>query len=197
MPLEFWSTLASFATFVVITATAIAAIVQLRHLRSSNQIAAFNELRVEAESSQFTAALNFVISDLGKALEDPAFRHQISTRGARTEANQALISKLIAVGNYFTTAGMLVKMGLIDRELAVENLCTVAVPCWEALEPVVAIVRRGGGVLWENFEYFTVLSQEWITAHPEGAYPPGVRRLEVKDKWREADARYAASLLAV
>jgi hypothetical protein len=40
MSLEAWSTVASLGTFLVVAATALAALVQLRHLRSSNQIAA-------------------------------------------------------------------------------------------------------------------------------------------------------------
>ena len=45
MSLELANTLATLGTFVVIAATAIAAILQLRHARTSNQIAALNELR--------------------------------------------------------------------------------------------------------------------------------------------------------
>ena len=37
MSLELWATIASVGTFVVIAATAIAAFVQLRHVRRSNQ----------------------------------------------------------------------------------------------------------------------------------------------------------------
>ncbi len=48
MSLEAWSTIAAIGTFVVIAATAIAAFVQLRHIRLSNQLAglqsAFNML---------------------------------------------------------------------------------------------------------------------------------------------------------
>jgi hypothetical protein len=40
MSLELLNTFATLGTFVVIAGTAIAAIVQLRHARSSNQIAA-------------------------------------------------------------------------------------------------------------------------------------------------------------
>ena len=50
MSTELVNTFATLGTFVVIAATAIAAIVQLRHMRGSNQIVALNELR-EAESA--------------------------------------------------------------------------------------------------------------------------------------------------
>jgi len=44
MSLEAWSAVFSGATFVVIAASAIAALVQLRHLRSSNQLAGMIEI---------------------------------------------------------------------------------------------------------------------------------------------------------
>jgi hypothetical protein len=50
------------------------------------------------------------------------------------------------------------------------------------------------GALWENFEYLAVLSQDWIAEHPKGAYPEGMRRITLKDGWRDADRDYAASL---
>jgi len=45
MSLETWSTAASIGTFVVIAATAVAALAQLRHMRSSNQIAAVTAMQ--------------------------------------------------------------------------------------------------------------------------------------------------------
>jgi hypothetical protein len=38
------------------------------------------------------------------------------------------------------------------------------------------------------------LSQGWETAHPNGPYPTGVRRIDLKYPWLEADKQYAASL---
>jgi hypothetical protein len=55
MSLEVVNTLATFGTFVVIAATAIAALVQLRHARSSNQIEALAEMRQEAASSEIAS----------------------------------------------------------------------------------------------------------------------------------------------
>ena len=60
MSLELVNTFVTLGTFVVIAATAIAAIVQLRHARSSNHIVALNELRETTETPDFQAALYFV-----------------------------------------------------------------------------------------------------------------------------------------
>jgi hypothetical protein len=75
MSLELVNTLATFGTFLVIAATAIAAIVQLRHARSSNHIAALNELRETRETPNFQAANQFVSGQLAAKLQDPAFRY--------------------------------------------------------------------------------------------------------------------------
>jgi hypothetical protein len=60
MSLELVNTFATLGTFSVIAATAIAAIVQLRHMRGSNQIVALNELRETTETAEFRAAQLFV-----------------------------------------------------------------------------------------------------------------------------------------
>ena len=55
MSVELLSTLASVGTFIVIGATAIAAIIQLRHMRGSNQIIALTECRETLESESLPA----------------------------------------------------------------------------------------------------------------------------------------------
>jgi hypothetical protein len=195
MSLELVNTLATFGTFVVIAATAIAAVVQLRHARSSNAIAALNELRETMESADFQAAQHFVRGELSKKLEDPAFRYQTDAPSARTDENRPLIAKVDAIGNFYESIGMLVKAGLVDRGLVVEMWSSNVIEAWENLAPVTTIVRRRiGDMLWENFEYLTVLAQDWLATHPKGTYPSGVRRIELKDERLDADKQYAASL---
>jgi hypothetical protein len=195
MSLELMNTLATFGTFVVIAATAIAALVQLRHARSSNQIAAVNELRELQESPEFESAFNFVTTELSSKWQDSAFRYQLADRSARTDENVPKFSKARTVGNYFENMGLLVKLGLIDRDLAAEMSANLVTGAWENLLPMTAISRRKVGPgLWENFEYLTVIAQDWMAVHPKGSYPTGVRRIEVVDEWLEADKEYAASL---
>jgi Domain of unknown function (DUF4760) len=195
MSLELVNTLATFGTFVVIAATAIAAIVQLRHARSSNQIAALNELRETMESADFDAANQFVMMDLSATLQEPAFRHQIAPGAKRSGETRALRAKMNKVANFYESMGMLVKAGLVDQNLVVEMWSDAIIGAWNKLAPFTAIGRRSvGDGLLENFEYLTVLSQDWLAAHPKGTYPAGVRRIGLKDEWLEADKQYAASL---
>jgi Domain of unknown function (DUF4760) len=195
MSLELVNTLATFGTFVVIAATAIAALVQLRHARSSNQIAALTELRETMESVDFQAAEQSVATELSTKLQDPAFRYQYAERSARTDENRPLIRSIVTIANFYENMGTFVKTGLVDKDLVFDIFSYQAAETWERLAPIVAIGRRRvGDALWENFEYLTVLSQDWMAAHPKGNYPTEVRRVELDDKWLEADKQYAASL---
>jgi hypothetical protein len=60
MTLELWSTFAALGTFVVIAATAIAALVQLRHARAAYQIAALTQLSKADDSPEFAKGWRFV-----------------------------------------------------------------------------------------------------------------------------------------
>jgi hypothetical protein len=195
MSLELVNTLATFGTFVVIAATALAAIVQLRHMRSSNQITALNELRETMETPDFLAAQHFILAELSPKLQDPAFRYQVAESSARTNETRPTIAKILAVGNFYEGMGVLLKTGLVDRTLVLQMWAGTAVTSWERLAQITAISRRRvGDRLWENFEYLTVLAQDFRAAHPKGTYPAGMRRIALKDEWLEADKQYAASL---
>jgi hypothetical protein len=195
MSLEQANTFATFGTFAVIAATAIAAIVQLRHMRSSNHITALNELRETRETPDFRAAEHFVLTELPARLQDPVFRYQIALPTARTDETRPLFGMIVAIGNFYESMGVLLKTGLIDREPVFQIWADNVIGTWRSLGPVAAIVRRKiGNTAWENFEYLTVLSQDWKAAHSEGTYPRNVRRIDLNDDWLDADRQYAASL---
>jgi hypothetical protein len=195
MSLELWNTFATFGTFLVISATAIAAIAQLRHARTSNQLAALNELRQTVEHADYRAAQHFVTTQLARKLDDPSFRYQLANPAARSAENEPSIVKALAIGNFYESMGTLVKAGLVDQRLAIEIWNYPVTSNWGMLSSVTAINRRQlGSIVWENFEYLAVLSQDWVAAHANGTYPPGVRRIELKDDWLEPDAQYVGSL---
>jgi hypothetical protein len=197
MSLELLNTVATCGTFVVIAATAIAAMIQLRHARSSNQIAALNELSERQQNPEYVRALHFVYSDLPSAMGDPAFRYQLAHRWARTAQYNDKISKTEAIGDWYERLGLLARSGLVDRQLLVETYSALVTDAWNALAEVTAIMREHyGRSLWENFEYITVLSQDWEAKHRDGVYPRGLRRIETPNSWHALDEQYAASLIA-
>jgi hypothetical protein len=194
MSLELLNTFGTFGTFLVIAATAIAAIVQLRHMRSSNQISVMSDLFEKRNAPEIVSAFQFVFAGLPEKMRDPAFRYQVVHRPARTEENAALIAKVNAVGNFFEEMGVLTKSGFVDRDLLLDIHSSSISAAWDSVSEYAAISRdaHGPGV-WENFEYLTVLALDWDAKYPS-TYPANVRRLELPNKWREADLAYAASL---
>jgi hypothetical protein len=193
MTLELWNTFATMGTFIVIAATAIAALVQLRHARGSNQLAALAELQDTSRTAQFEAAEHVVRTELEGKLKDPEFRYQLCHRSVRAPETRVFLSKINTVGNFYENMGLLVKSGLVDRDLALDTWAGQIPGNWERLSPFAVIIRRElGDSVWENFEYLTVLAQDWMTAHPDGAYPRGVRRIELNDSWLDDDKRYEA-----
>jgi len=195
MSLELCNTVATVGTFLVISATALAAIVQLRHMRGSNQISVLTELRATLQTPEFLKAVHYVYSELPSKIQDPAFRYQLAKRVARTVENNEQISYVETVGDYYENVGVFAKTGLVDRRLLLDIHAAVVLDAWNALIDVTAILRgHYGSSIYENFEYLAVLSQDWTNAHPSGSYPGNVRRIDVPNKWQNADEQYAAAL---
>lgn len=171
---EWLTAIGTLGTFVVIAASAAAALFQLRHMRSSNQIVALTECRETLESPEFREAQRFVSFELPKRLKDPAERHRA--------AQLPFIGEYEAIGtvaNFFESMGMFVKTGIIDKELACDFWCYAVVRNWNALAPVTTYVRKTLNLpqLWENFEYMAALSDQFMKTHPAGVFPAGAKRM--------------------
>src|SRR5437868_15447803 len=89
----------------------MAALVQLRHMRSSNQITALTEIREALESPEFQSGLTFNAGELQAIVRDPNRRHELF------EPSE-LLQRVRTVANLFEGTGALVKAGIIDRDLA-------------------------------------------------------------------------------
>ena len=195
MSLELWNTAATVGTFLVISATALAAIIQLRHMRGGNQITVLTELRATQQTPEFLKAVHYLYSELPSKIQDPAFRYQLANRVARTVENNEQISYVETVGDYYENVGVFAKTGLVDRGLLLDIHAAIVLDAWNALIDVTAILRgHYGSSIYENFEYLAVLSQDWVAAHPSGSYPENLRRIDVPNKWHNADEKYAATL---
>ncbi len=186
MPLEVWSTVASFATLVVIAATAIAALAQLRHTRSANQIAAVTELDKMLASEKLSQARRFVAEELPKLLADPTKRSKLAAEPFPRE-----IEAIRDVANFFEVLGVFVKRGLIDRSLACDLWDGVVYQAWKQLEPVIVIRRRRVRGLCANFEYLAVLCEESLAKTQGDYYPRGVPRMAIDKRSLEAAEAFA------
>lgn len=195
MTLEQFNSIATFGTFLVIAATAIAALYQLRHARGANVIEAFGEIQRRYDSEEFKEGHRIITSVLPNKWQDPAFRYEWCNPNQRSLENDEIVSKMLSVANTYEELGLMVKHGFIAASIALDMLSTEAIEHWTLLSgPIAAKRRKAGDSLWENFEYFVVLSEDWEAAHPHGSYPRAIRRLKISDELRGADEAYAASL---
>jgi hypothetical protein len=175
MSAEWVTAIATAGTFVVIAASAIAALIQLRHMRGSNQIVALTECRETLESPEFREAQRFVSYELPKRLE--------SDEECRKIAQLPFSGEYQAIGtvaNFFESMGLFVKVGIIDRRIACDFWSEVVLRNWKALAPVTAYVRDAIGTqaLWENFEYMATLSERYQREHPT-SYPERLAHMPV------------------
>lgn len=185
MSAEWLTAVGTIGTFVVIAASAVAALIQLRHMRGSNQIVALTECRETLESPEFREAQRFVSYELPKRLTDPEERLRIVQPQSQFEGEYKSID---TVANFFESMGMFVKNRIIDRELALSMWCYVVLRNWKALLPVITYVRNDleEPSVWEHFEYLAALSEQYLKRHPGGSYPRRVPRMPEDTSFIEA-----------
>lgn len=174
MSLEVWSTIASVGTFAVISATAIAALIQLRHLRAANQVSALQVWFTAYEGSELRSAFQFVRSELKERLREPEFQRELRTGQIdRTKHPE------ITVCNFFDQWGLQFRCGAIDRAAFLRTRAGVVLRFWELLAPVIALRAdpKLGNLDFQQFEYLAVEAQRWQERHPYGDYPKRVPRM--------------------
>jgi hypothetical protein len=180
---ETLSTVAAVGTFIVIAATAMAAIVQLRHLRTSNQLTGLLNILGRSEDPQFSEWREATRKVLVHDMTDAAYRksiedHTFDRRNA----------PWLHLYNWYDYIGSLVKQQLVSEQSVLDVFSFVMTQDWERGQDIIAVARRGvGPALWENFEYLVARSSIWQKAHSKGAYPRNAPRIPVKDRWLAVD----------
>jgi hypothetical protein len=190
MSLELLNTIASMTTAFVIAGTAIAALIQLRHMRAGNQISAFLTMRSMIDRPGFRDALSLTRVKLEKMLEDQGFRAYLEGISTETPTPitadyQAMADAARLVGNTYDAMGALVRSGVIDRKLFLEQYCSVIDRDWDELQFVTDYYRRrvNDNGIWDGFEYITVLSRQFLRENPT-SYPKDMPRLQIHNPWR-------------
>src|SRR5579863_10025465 len=173
MTAEWVTAIGTIGTFVVITASAIAALLQIRHIRSGNQIAAFNELRETMESTAFREALHFIRTEVPARLKDPAILSDVVRSNMSGE-----YAPIRMVANLYESLGLFVRIGIMDRVISCELWSYVVLDVWNKLRPLTAALRSEySPSIWTNFEYMAVLSQDRVARMGVNDYPAGVKRM--------------------
>jgi hypothetical protein len=182
-----WATL---GTVIVIGASAVAALIQLRHMRASNQLEAVLSLEQDFRSPPVQGALHYVQERLTGKLEDPHYRDELETIGF---INTDVHPELVAC-NWFNEMGTLLKHGLITEETFMDLFGRLIRYYWKALSPAIAIMRRSRGAgQYHDFEYLALRAQAWLDKYPHGLFPPRMPRMPIEDPWAQLDAKRAAT----
>jgi len=168
MSLELLNTLASVGTFVVIATTAIAAVIQLRHMRANNQLQGLLDVLVHIEDEEFNKRLSATQQMLPKMMADPQYVQ--SMLDGTFDRDVAWLE----LGNRYERAGSLLKFGLIPEAPFMDVNSGRTVQVWELMLPVTSLLRKANGPrLWENFEYIAMRAKLWNDRHQDGNYPKG------------------------
>ncbi|HVN68070.1 MAG TPA: hypothetical protein VMU38_00250 [Candidatus Binatia bacterium] len=172
MTLEFWSTFASVATFLVIAVTAIAALVQLRHIRRANQLAGLQSIFVMLQDPGVRELVNYVRHDLAERMTDPSFREGL--RAIPVDRRRHPEYFLCDIYNHI---GSFVRSGLIDESVYLQTDWYNVSLYWELLRDAIEEGRHTRPFTFENFEWLAARAQRWIEEHPRGDYPAGEARM--------------------
>ncbi|MFI4969070.1 MAG: hypothetical protein ACHP7D_02610 [Lysobacterales bacterium] len=177
------NTAATIATLVVITVTALAAFVQLRHMRTANQLEALLTVLARVEHADFGRMVDGARALLAEKLPDPAYRRSIE-EGRVDRTNNPWLT----LGNSYEWVGSLVRSGLVEEDPYMDIYADRVVGAWEIMQDVIAIIRRRAGPsVLENFEYLYVRARAYAAKHPHGVYPAHTPRAELHDRWAEVD----------
>lgn len=173
MTAEVWSAIFSGATLVVLIVTAIAAIVQLRHLRANTSLSGSVNLMQTWQEPQFQGWISYIRTELPAKMNDPAFLEQFRTGGAIDRADHPELQ----LADYYEQVGTFLKHGLLDRAILMDVGNFMIADFWRRLEPLTTLMReKRGPSLYENFEYLAVVAEMYGREHPHGGYPRNLPR---------------------
>lgn len=182
---ELVTAISSLVTAAVIAATAVAAVIQLRHMRSGNLIEAVLSFRAMLEDDEHRKANRLLRGgDLARELQDPQFRRYLYriTKKLPTENPPQkyveLMEAAVALGNSFELIGGMIRNRVVAPEVFLSNYWWVVTNTWERMKEYIGMMREfsGSDGLFEDFEYLTVISLEWAKRHPD-SYARGVAHM--------------------
>lgn len=169
--LETLNTVAAIGTFIVIAATAIAAVIQLRHMRASNQLEGLLSVLARVEDASFNAWLTETQRQLPELMNDPGYVESV--------VNNTFDRSVawLQLGNSYDWVGSLVKNRLIPVDAFLDVYSFRVIQAWELMIPIIVLARYPDSEgIWENFEFLYVQANAWWKRHGGGNYPRHVPR---------------------
>lgn len=179
MTADYISAFASVGTLVVILATAVAAFVQLRHMRVTNGVMVLAAFREEYERVQAAT-----LEALPGALERVA---RTDDRRELAGSNAPWIRPLFPMMRLMETLGNYTSRNIVPADLVCDQWAPVILRWWHDCAPLIAVMRRHTGPsMFEHWEAIAVQSERWL-AEDRQTYPKHLPRIVLVDPWAAED----------
>ena len=186
MTLETFNAVVALVTAVIIGATAVAALVQLRHIRASNELTAFSEAMELWYQPAVQDGFRFIQRELEAKMQDPAFRADLDTAGVVDHTGHPELSPI----DFFDNIGVMVSLGLLREDIILHPAAQLVQNLWQTMGPSIAIMRRKRGAqLYVSFEYLAWRASLWQKRYPGGFQVKGWDRLPNPDVWATDERR--------
>ena len=168
----------------MIALSALVAMVQLRHVRTGNQLQSLLSVERDFHAPELQDALRYCQNELPARMEEPAYRAELAGIGFVDVRRHP---EMIAC-NWFNQVGTLVKYELVADDAFLDLFGRLVDHYWNLLEPVIAVLRRlRGPTQYESFEYLAMRSRRWRRRHAQGLYSRSAGRMPVRDPWAKID----------
>ncbi|HEY4432977.1 MAG TPA: hypothetical protein VGM99_01130 [Candidatus Cybelea sp.] len=179
--------LATVAQVLLLGAAAAVALVQMRHLRRQNDLAAFLEMMKVYNSPELRRARAFVTDELEERLRDPEFRHEIVEGRGSAEHHPERV-----VLTSFATAGLMSR--LVTWDLIVRFYLNMAPSFWTRLLPVIALMRTRVPYAMVSFQELVTrcraVNEDKLRAQDYARMPNSLRPMWAETQ-REVERAYA------
>ena len=172
------SAVSTFLTLIVIGATAIAAVLQLRHMRAGNALTGFIGMMDRWAGQEGRATQAYIFNgELDRQLCDPEYLKEMERQGFGDRTKHPELAYL----DFWESLGMFVKLRYFPEDVVFESGGPVAIMTWQKLRPVIAAIRKTRGqTAYDSFEYLVARAMRWERRHPGGYYPSNADRLSLE-----------------
>jgi len=181
---EWLNAIASIITLFIIAASAVAAVIGLRHAEANNGLKALLLIEQEFRSQAVQEALRYVQADLPERLEHAPYRGELVELGFIDPIGHPEVTAC----NWFDEMGSVVKNRMVGEDPFMDLFGRMLGHYWTLLSPAIALMRRRRGQSqYHNFEYVAIRARAWTVKHPNGIFPRGTARTALRDPWLAID----------
>ncbi len=182
MSLETLNTVAAVGTFLVIATTALAALVQLRHLRRGNWLAAQLTILEMWNSETIQGPYNYIKTELPEKMKDAAYRRELEYG----PIDRSIHREMVMI-DWNAHLGLLLEERLLDESFLKFYRPAVLIS-WQTLSPVLAILRRQrDSEAIQHLDYLFARAEQLEARPKKSIFTDGLKRPPLVDVWRPFD----------